>query len=35
MKKLRDFCPDSFDEGTAKEMADLLKTTTKLTFWWD
>lgn len=35
VKKLRDFCPDSFGEGTAKEVAGVLKTTTKLTFWWD
>ncbi|GMV93853.1 MAG: hypothetical protein AMXMBFR82_36310 [Candidatus Hydrogenedentota bacterium] len=35
VKKLRDFCPDSFGEGTSKELSDLLKTTTRLTFWWD
>ncbi len=35
VKRLRDFCPDSFGEGTSKELADVLKTATRLTFWWD
>lgn len=35
VKKLRDFCPDSFGEGTATETANHLKSAATWTFWWD